>query len=156
MTISVIIWKSNRLNFCHWYETFSDVFSIGKVSPLVWRSSQRSRGWNHPSTSRRWYGHARYSNHVDERCTSTASSTFESQLSPLSRWTRRGCFPLHWQSEYVSKLVKTVGIVIAASSIRTKASHIAVQCRSCRNVITNIKVKPGLEGYAMPRKCTSV
>lgn len=60
------------------------------------------------------------------------------------------------QSEYVSKLVKTVGIVIAASSIRTKASHIAVQCRSCRNVISNIKVKPGLEGYAMPRKCNSV
>lgn len=62
----------------------------------------------------------------------------------------------HLKSEYVSKLVKTVGIVIAASSIRTKASHIAVQCRSCRNVISNIKVKPGLEGYAMPRKCTSV
>ncbi len=53
-------------------------------------------------------------------------------------------------------MVKTVGIVIAASSIRTKASHIAVQCRSCRNIISNIKVKPGLEGYAMPRKCNSV
>ena len=52
--------------------------------------------------------------------------------------------------------LKTVGIVIAASSVRTKASHIAVQCRSCRNVISNIKVKPGLEGYAMPRKCNSV
>ena len=63
---------------------------------------------------------------------------------------------IFFQSEYVSKLVKTVGIVIAASSIRTKASHIAVQCRSCRNVISNIKVKPGLEGYAMPRKCNSV
>ncbi|CAF1617500.1 unnamed protein product, partial [Adineta ricciae] len=62
----------------------------------------------------------------------------------------------HLKSEYVSKLVKTVGIVIAASSVRTKASHIAVQCRSCRNVISNIKVKPGLEGYAMPRKCNSV
>jgi len=62
----------------------------------------------------------------------------------------------HLKSEYVSKLVKTVGIVIAASSVRTKASYIAVQCRSCRNVIPNIKVKPGLEGYAMPRKCTSV
>ncbi|CAF0980210.1 unnamed protein product [Rotaria sp. Silwood1] len=62
----------------------------------------------------------------------------------------------HLKSEYVSKLIKTVGIVIAASSIRTKASHIAIQCRSCRNIISNIKVKPGLEGYALPRKCNSI
>ncbi|CAF4299960.1 unnamed protein product, partial [Rotaria sp. Silwood2] len=62
----------------------------------------------------------------------------------------------HLKSEYVSKLIKTVGIVVGASSIRTKASHIAIQCRSCRNVISNIKIKPGLEGYAMPRKCNSI
>lgn len=57
------------------------------------------------------------------------------------------------KSEEMSRLVKIPGIVIAASAIRAKATRISIQCRSCRNYINNIHVKPGLEGYAMPRKC---
>jgi DNA replication licensing factor MCM5 len=57
------------------------------------------------------------------------------------------------KSDQVSQLVKIPGIVIAASSIRCKATRMSIQCRSCRNFINDISVKPGLEGYALPRKC---
>ncbi|GFR65019.1 DNA helicase [Elysia marginata] len=57
------------------------------------------------------------------------------------------------KSDQMSRLVKIPGIVIAASAIRSKAIRLALQCRGCANVINNIQVKPGLEGYAMPRKC---
>ena len=59
------------------------------------------------------------------------------------------------QSEHVSKLVKIPGIIISASAIRVKATRITVQCRSCRNTIPDIPLKPGLEGYALPRNCPS-
>ncbi|CAK9808671.1 DNA replication licensing factor Mcm5 [Anthophora plagiata] len=55
----------------------------------------------------------------------------------------------------VSKLTKISGIVISASGIKAKATKIAIQCRSCRNMQTNISIKPGLEGYVLPRKCTT-
>lgn len=57
------------------------------------------------------------------------------------------------KSEQMSHLVKIPGIVIAASSIRAKATRISIQCRSCRNFMNDLAVKPGLEGYALPRKC---
>lgn len=59
------------------------------------------------------------------------------------------------QSEQVSHLVKIPGIVIAASGIRAKATRISIQCRSCKNVLSNLPVKPGFEGYALPRKCNT-
>ncbi|KAJ9587963.1 hypothetical protein L9F63_018608 [Diploptera punctata] len=59
------------------------------------------------------------------------------------------------KSEVVSRLVKIPGIIIAASGIKAKATKITIQCRSCRNVIPNLPVKPGLEGYVLPRKCTT-
>ncbi|XP_064419231.1 DNA replication licensing factor MCM5 [Latimeria chalumnae] len=59
------------------------------------------------------------------------------------------------KSEQMSRLVKIPGIVIAASAVRAKATKIALQCRSCRNVVGNIAVRPGLEGYALPRKCNT-
>lgn len=59
------------------------------------------------------------------------------------------------KSEHVSKLVKIPGIVISASAIRVKATRITIQCRGCKNTIPNIALKPGLEGYAMPRNCPS-
>ncbi|KAL2722328.1 DNA replication licensing factor Mcm5-like [Vespula squamosa] len=57
--------------------------------------------------------------------------------------------------DIVSKLIKIPGIIVSASGIRSKATKIAIQCRSCRVVQTNIAIKPGLEGYALPRKCTT-
>ncbi|KAG1681055.1 DNA replication licensing factor MCM5 [Nymphon striatum] len=59
------------------------------------------------------------------------------------------------KSDQVSQLVKIPGIVIAASGIKAKATKISIQCRTCRNVVPNISVKPGMEGYALPRKCNS-
>ena len=55
----------------------------------------------------------------------------------------------------MSHLVKVPGIVINASAIRAKATHLTIQCRSCRNYQPNIPVRPGLEGYTLPRKCTT-
>ncbi|KAG9477027.1 hypothetical protein GDO78_002425 [Eleutherodactylus coqui] len=55
----------------------------------------------------------------------------------------------------MSQLVKIPGIIIAATAVRAKAIKISLQCRSCRNTIGNIPVRPGLEGYAMPRKCNT-
>ncbi|XP_066919905.1 DNA replication licensing factor mcm5-A-like [Clytia hemisphaerica] len=57
------------------------------------------------------------------------------------------------KSENVSKLVKIPGIIISASTIRVKATKITIQCRGCKNTLPNIGLKPGLEGYAMPRSC---
>lgn len=62
-------------------------------------------------------------------------------------------FHLCFQSEHVSKLIKVPGIIISASAIRVKATRISIQCRGCKNTIPNIGIKPGLEGYAMPRSC---
>ena len=59
------------------------------------------------------------------------------------------------KSEMVSRLVKITGIIIQASGIRAKTTKINIQCRSCNNVIPNISINPGLEGYALPRKCTT-
>lgn len=59
------------------------------------------------------------------------------------------------KSECVSRLVKVAGIIIAASGIKAKATKISIQCRSCSNVIPNLPVNPGLEGYQLPRKCTT-
>ncbi|NXX61951.1 MCM5 factor, partial [Scopus umbretta] len=59
------------------------------------------------------------------------------------------------KSDQMSHLVKIPGIVIAATPVRAKATRIAIQCRSCRNTISNIAVRPGLEGYALPRKCNT-
>ncbi|XP_033722049.1 DNA replication licensing factor MCM5 [Tursiops truncatus] len=59
------------------------------------------------------------------------------------------------KSDTMSHLVKIPGIIIAASGVRAKATRISVQCRSCRNTLTNVAMRPGLEGYALPRKCNT-
>ncbi|GCB79429.1 hypothetical protein scyTo_0019543 [Scyliorhinus torazame] len=59
------------------------------------------------------------------------------------------------KSDQMSRLVKIPGIVISASSVRAKATRIAIECRGCRNVMSNIAVRPGLEGYTLPRKCNT-
>jgi len=71
--------------------------------------------------------------------------TLKSEAHPMSL--------RHMKSEHVSKLVKIPGIIISASAIRVKATRITIQCRGCKNTMPNIALKPGLEGYAMPRNC---
>jgi len=57
------------------------------------------------------------------------------------------------KSDQVSKLVKIPGIVVAASGVKAKATHISIQCRTCRTTIPDIQIKAGFEGYQLPRKC---
>lgn len=59
------------------------------------------------------------------------------------------------KSEYISRLVKVPGIVIAASSTRAKATVISLQCRGCREVRANLPINTGLEGFLLPRKCST-
>ncbi|KAA0198464.1 hypothetical protein HAZT_HAZT005630 [Hyalella azteca] len=59
------------------------------------------------------------------------------------------------QSSEVSRLVSVVGLVVAASGVKAKARTMTVQCRSCQTTINNLPVKPGLEGYMLPRKCNT-
>ncbi|KAL8607419.1 hypothetical protein ACOMHN_024444 [Nucella lapillus] len=59
------------------------------------------------------------------------------------------------KSDQMSRLVKIPGIVISSSGVKSKATRLAIQCRGCSNVLANIHVKPGLEGYSLPRKCNS-
>lgn len=59
------------------------------------------------------------------------------------------------KSEFVSRLVKIPGIIVSTTGIKAKATKLAIQCRSCSNIIPNLPVKPGLEGYVMPRKCNT-
>ncbi|VDK46097.1 unnamed protein product [Anisakis simplex] len=59
------------------------------------------------------------------------------------------------KSEQVSQIVKISGIVVAASQVRAKATRVSLQCRTCRHAINNIELKPGLEGFSLPRKCAA-
>ncbi|KAJ8942625.1 hypothetical protein NQ318_013338 [Aromia moschata] len=59
------------------------------------------------------------------------------------------------KSDVVSRLVKIPGIIVNASGIRAKATKVTIQCRSCSNIIPNLQLKPGLEGYVMPNKCNT-
>uniref|UniRef100_A0A8C9TRQ0 DNA replication licensing factor MCM5 n=1 Tax=Scleropages formosus TaxID=113540 RepID=A0A8C9TRQ0_SCLFO len=59
------------------------------------------------------------------------------------------------KSEQVSRLVKIPGIVISTTAVRAKATKVCLQCRGCRSVISNIPLPPGLQGYALPRKCNT-
>uniref|UniRef100_A0A8C5F6J2 DNA replication licensing factor MCM5 n=1 Tax=Gadus morhua TaxID=8049 RepID=A0A8C5F6J2_GADMO len=59
------------------------------------------------------------------------------------------------KSEQVSRLVKVPGIIISATAVRAKATRVCLQCRGCRSVISNIPLPPGLQGYALPRKCNT-
>uniref|UniRef100_A0A914E9H7 DNA replication licensing factor MCM5 n=1 Tax=Acrobeloides nanus TaxID=290746 RepID=A0A914E9H7_9BILA len=57
------------------------------------------------------------------------------------------------KSTDVSKLVKISGIIVAASQVRSRAIMASLQCRTCRHTIKDIKIKPGLEGFQLPRTC---
>lgn len=56
-------------------------------------------------------------------------------------------------SDMVSKFVTVSGIVVAATTVRAKAISIALQCQGCRDIVPNVKIRRGLDGYTLPRKC---
>lgn len=57
------------------------------------------------------------------------------------------------KSSNVSEMIKVSGIVIAASQVRARATKVSLQCRTCHHIITDLPIEPGLEGFALPRKC---
>lgn len=59
------------------------------------------------------------------------------------------------KASQISTLVKVSGIAVSASSVRAKATRMTLQCRSCRDTVGDVKVKPGFEGSVMPRKCNN-
>lgn len=58
-------------------------------------------------------------------------------------------------SDMVSKFVTVSGIVVTAASVRCKATSITLQCLGCKDIVPNIQIKRGLDGYNLPRKCPS-
>lgn len=82
----------------------------------------------------------------------------EEAVKPIQVMLRSEANPMFIRqltSDQVAKLYKVSGIVVSASTIRAKATALTIQCRSCRSTQANIKVKPGMEGYALPRKCNA-
>jgi len=82
----------------------------------------------------------------------------EETVKPIQVMLRSEANPMFIRqltSDQVAKLYKVSGIVVSASTIKAKATALTIQCRSCRSTQANIKVKPGMEGYALPRKCNA-
>lgn len=82
----------------------------------------------------------------------------EEKVEPIQILLSYGAHPTDvrkLQSQEVSSLVKVAGIVVAASGVKAKAQTLTIQCQNCRNTVTDLPVKPGLEGYQLPRRCNS-
>lgn len=58
-------------------------------------------------------------------------------------------------AQYISKLVKISGIVIAASRTKAKATYVTLLCKNCKNVKV-VPCRPGLGGAIVPRSCDHV
>ncbi|KAL8037391.1 hypothetical protein ABFX02_11G036700 [Erythranthe guttata] len=58
-------------------------------------------------------------------------------------------------AQYISKLVKISGIVIAASRTKAKATYVTLLCKNCKNVKL-VPCRPGLGGAIVPRSCDHV
>ncbi|GAB5574197.1 DNA replication licensing factor MCM5 isoform X1 [Prionailurus iriomotensis] len=86
---------------------------------------------------------------------STSCSSVGGPCQAAFGWHDGGSVPEAGLSDMMSHLVKIPGIIISASGVRAKATRISIQCRSCRNTLSNIAMRPGLEGYALPRKCNT-
>ncbi|CAI2354673.1 unnamed protein product [Caenorhabditis sp. 36 PRJEB53466] len=57
------------------------------------------------------------------------------------------------KSAQVSQVVKICGIIVAAAQVRSKATKVTLQCRQCKHIVPDVSIKPGLEGFALPRTC---
>ncbi len=56
-------------------------------------------------------------------------------------------------SKDVGRLVSLSGIVISASPVRARATHLTLQCRNCRETRT-LPLAQGLGGLQLPRVCS--
>lgn len=132
-----------------WWEALTFCFLF-----LVRRSGERGGGWNNSPTVGRRAGNARYSDINKIRRESSRNSLDQSKSFSNFSWIRL-YYKCTFQSTQVSRLVKVAGIIISASQVRCKATKIAIQCRGCKQTKSNIHLRPGFDGYAMPRKCTA-
>nr|AFL48194.1 MCM5 [Schmidtea mediterranea] len=57
------------------------------------------------------------------------------------------------KSNQISKLIKISGVVVSASGIKSKAATLTLRCKGCQQYLPSVSVKPGLNGYVLPRKC---
>ncbi|KNC79439.1 hypothetical protein SARC_08170 [Sphaeroforma arctica JP610] len=55
-------------------------------------------------------------------------------------------------STHVSRIVRVPGIVIKASNIIAKATHVRIECRNCGDV-KDMTIRPGFSGAMLPRTC---
>ncbi|KAG5455529.1 MAG: MCM2/3/5 family-domain-containing protein [Olpidium bornovanus] len=58
------------------------------------------------------------------------------------------------QATHISKLVRIPGIIISASTLSSRATHVQIMCRNCRHTKV-IPIKGGFSGIQMPRVCDS-
>lgn len=83
----------------------------------------------------------------------------EEEVEDIQVMLTSDCIPVPMRSlksDMVSQIVKIPGIVIQAAGIKSKATNITLQCKSCGKTIPKIPIRPGLEGLALPRHCTAV
>lgn len=59
------------------------------------------------------------------------------------------------QANTISKFVRIPGIVIGASTLSSKATHLSLLCKNCRST-RNIAIPHGLTGISLPRTCDRV
>ncbi|KAI9023295.1 MCM2/3/5 family-domain-containing protein [Hyaloraphidium curvatum] len=57
-------------------------------------------------------------------------------------------------ANHISKLIRVAGIVINASTLSAKATHVHVTCKKCRHNKV-IAVSGGISGIQLPRRCDS-
>lgn len=122
------------------------------------RGCEGGSRWSNPSPASGWRGRAGCPGDAEERRPPRLHpqpegtfATLNSMSPPLLVWFTDLYSP--FQSDQVSRLVKVHGIIISATPVKAKATKVCLQCRSCRTIIPNISMPPGLEGYALPRKC---
>ena len=58
------------------------------------------------------------------------------------------------QAQNIGKVVTIAGIIISASTISAKATHIQIMCRACRATKV-LPVSSGFAGVQLPRNCES-
>ena len=77
------------------------------------------------------------------------------QVQVILSWQSNPLQIRQLKSVHMSRLVRVPGIIVSCSSIKAKALSITIRCRGCSNTIPNIAMRPGLEGYSLPRSCPS-
>ena len=85
---------------------------------------------------------------IDEETSTVRSTPFQLQLTSDARPSALRAIT----ADSISKLVRVSGIVVNASVVTAKATHVSIQCRSCGHE-KKLPLKGGLSSALLPRKC---